>query len=389
MRVISEALKNFFKLEAAGGILLFIAALAAVIVENTGLQSWYEHLQHYPLAIGTISLSLVHWVNDLLMALFFLIVGMEIKREILEGELSSREQLIMPLLGAVGGMLLPALIYFYFTREDPSALRGWAIPSATDIAFAIGVVVLFGKRLPPSLKVFLAALAILDDLGAILVIAFVYTDSLSLSHLMFGFATLGCLFALTKSRVQHLAPYLLLGCVLWYFVYKSGVHATLAGVALALTIPLKSSSVNAPSPVERLTHRLHPWVIFLVLPIFSFLNAGVSLSGFGLETLLAPIPLGITLGLFFGKQIGVFLFCWLAIKWGWGKLPEGSTTAQFYAVCIVTGIGFTMSLFIGGLAFGDVERGALVRVGVICGSVLSTVAGALLLHLTLPRTKPD
>lgn len=385
--MVTRALKRFMKLEASSGIVLFLAALAAVVLENAGFRSWYEHLQHFPITIGPISLSLVHWVNDALMAVFFLVVGIEIKREILQGELSKREHLIMPLIGAVGGMLLPALIYFYFTSGDKTALRGWAIPSATDIAFAIGVVALFGTRLPVSLKIFLTALAILDDLGAILIIAFFYTDHLSLPYLGLSFAVLAILFVLTRRKVQALTPYLLLGAVLWFLVFKSGVHATLAGVALALSIPLESTIHDKGPPSERLMKALHYWVGFLILPIFSFLNAGVSLSGFGFETLLAPIPLGIGLGLFLGKQFGVFFFSWMAIKLGWGKQPAGSSIGQFYAVCVITGIGFTMSLFIGGLAFPDVERAGLVRVGVICGSGLSTLLGALLIHLCSPRAK--
>ncbi|MBN8548144.1 MAG: Na+/H+ antiporter NhaA [Deltaproteobacteria bacterium] len=383
--MVTKALKKFIKLEASGGIVLFIAALAAIIIENAGFRDWYEHLQHYPLGIGPVTLPLIEWVNDALMAVFFLIVGMEIKREVVEGELSSRARLIMPLVGALGGMVVPALLYVLCTRNNPEALRGWAIPTATDIAFAIGVVSLFGSRLPTPLKVFLTALAIIDDLGAILIIAFVYTANLNIFYLGISFVTLSVLVFLNIFGVKRLAPYLLIGILLWIFVFKSGIHATLAGVALALTIPLKGAGAGGQSPVEYLTGALHAWVTFLVLPIFSFLNAGVSLSGFGLETLLAPLPLGIALGLFVGKQLGVFTFSWIAIKLGWGEKPQEITWAQFYAVCVVTGIGFTMSLFIGGLAFKGPEEAALVRVGVICGSVLSTVLGAVLLYRSSPR----
>ncbi len=381
----ASAIKKFLQHEAAGGVILFFTAVAAIIFENAGFKDIYEAIQHFPLPFPGHQLSFVHFVNDALMAVFFLIVGMEIKREILQGELSTRPQLMMPLIAACGGMLFPALIFFYFNSHDPSALRGWAIPAATDIAFAIGVISLFGRRLPLSLKVFLTALAILDDLGAIAIIAFFYSSSLQWGYLA-GAATLGAvLFLFNRRGVQHLAVYMLFGLLLWYCVFSSGVHATLAGVGLAFAIPLRVVGKSGISPLARLTEVLHPPVTFFILPLFSFLNAGVSLQGLTLEALLAPIPLGIGAGLFFGKQIGVFLFSLAAISLGWGKRPSGSSWGQFYGICIVTGIGFTMSLFIGGLAYSDMERAAYVRLGVILGSLLSTVLGATVLHFTLPR----
>ncbi len=379
-----QKIKTLFKHEATGGALLFLAAVLAIYCENSSYQSNYRTLQEYKITVGSISLSTLHWVNDLLMAIFFLMVGMEIKREVLIGALSTRSRLALPMLGALGGIVLPALIYVFFNRADDIALRGWAIPAATDIAFALGVLSLFGRRLAPSLKIFLVALAILDDLAAILIIAFFYTAELNLTSLMWGGACFVPLFLMNKLGVKRFLPYALVGAVLWYFVYKSGVHATLAGVTLAFFIPLRITD-SSGSPLEHLIHRLHPWVTFAILPLFSFLNAGVSLQGITLESILLPLPLGIALGLFIGKQIGVFCCSFLAIRLGWAAAPEGSTTAQLYAVSVVTGIGFTMSLFIGGLAFSTAEYAAMVRLGVIVGSLLSAVFGILLLSWTLPK----
>jgi NhaA family Na+:H+ antiporter len=387
--MISNAIREFFKLESAGGVVLFLAALVAVVLVNSGYHESYTHLQHLPITIGPLSLSLLHWVNDGLMAIFFLIVGMEIKREILEGELSRREQLLLPLIGAIGGMLLPAFIYYLCARESPESLRGWAIPSATDIAFALGVLSLFGKRVPVSLKVFLTALAILDDLGAILIIAFFYTEGINASYLGFSASVFAVLLFLGRRGVKNLLPFMILGLFLWFFVFKSGIHATIGGVALALAIPIRGATENSKSPLEILSHLLHPWVTFAILPLFAFLNAGVSLAGFSVEVITAPIPLGILLGLFVGKQFGIFGFVCAAIKLGWGKLPERSTWLQLFAVCVLAGIGFTMSLFIGGLAFPDEYSGALVRVGVISGSLLSTLFGAILLRISLSKSKQD
>lgn len=381
-----NALREFWKHEAAGGFILFFAAVLAVVFQNSALQPFYTGLQHLPVNVLGKELTLVHWVNDLFMALFFLVVGMEIKREIVEGELSTRSQLVLPLLGAVGGMGLPALVYLFFNNTDPVEIRGWAIPAATDIAFALGVIAAFGSRVPVSLKVFLTTLAILDDLGAILIIAFFYSANLRPEYLGASLLVWVALYMLNRLGVKKITPFMLLGAVLWTTVYASGVHATLAGVALATTIPLHGATPEA-SPLRRLTHSLHGGVTFLVLPLFSFLNAGVSLSGFGLDILLSPVPLGIMLGLFLGKQFGVFVFCWFAIRMGWARRPSGSTWAQFYAVSILTGIGFTMSLFIGGLAFPDQRHAEMLRVGVISGSLLSMIAGAALLHFSLPEPK--
>lgn len=380
-----NSLKDFWRHEAFGGVLLFIAAVVAVLLENLGFHNEYEALRHLELPFPGKHLSLIHFVNDALMALFFLVVGMEIKREILEGELSTRPRLMMPLIAAVGGMLAPALIFAFINMHDAEALRGWAIPAATDIAFAMGLLMLFGTRVPLSLKVFLTALAVLDDLGAIIIIALFYTSSLHWAYLIGALVIAGILFVINRMRVEHLMVYSVLGLLLWYCVFHSGIHATVAGVVLAFTIPLHAKDPKSAPALERLTDLLHPPVTFLVLPLFSFLNAGVSFAGFSPDSLLSSIPLGIALGLFFGKQIGVFLFSALAIRFKFGERPSGSTWAQFYAVSVLTGIGFTMSLFIGGLSYDDAERLAQLRVGVIVGSLLSAIIGALLLHLSLPR----
>lgn len=375
-----SALRAFLNSEAAGGIILMAVAFVAVVIANSPAA---------PLYFGTLKqyvfgLSVLHWINDALMAVFFLLVGLEIKREFLDGQLSTWSRRALPGLAALGGMVAPALIYVALNSGSPEGLRGWAIPAATDIAFALGVLSLLGKRVPGSLKVFLTALAILDDLGAVLIIAVFYTTDLSGLMLGLAFATLGLLIALNAMGVKRLTPYLALGAVLWFFVLKSGVHATLAGVALALTIPLTpspSAPDSAESPLHRLEHGLHGWVAFLIIPIFGFANAGVSFAGLGLSALLAPVPLGITLGLFLGKQIGVFGFGWLAIRSGLADLPANATWLQFYGISLLCGIGFTMSLFIGLLAFPASE--ALqdqTKIGVLAGSLIAGIAGYLVLR---------
>jgi NhaA family Na+:H+ antiporter len=380
-----SALRDFLHGEAAGGIVLMVvAALALVVANSPAAPLYFGVLKSYVLG-----LSVLHWINDALMAVFFLLVGLEIKREMLDGQLSSWSRRVLPGFAALGGMVAPALIYVAFNLGAPESLRGWAIPTATDIAFALGVLSLLGSRVPASLKVFLTALAILDDLGAVIIIAVFYTAGLSGLHLGLAAATLAALIALNRLGVMRLAPYLLLGLALWYFTLKSGVHATLAGVALALTIPLTPSPAkpdDAGSPLHRLEHGLHPWVAFLVIPVFGFANAGVSFAGLGLSTLAAPVPFGIMLGLFLGKQIGVFGFSWLAIRTGFADLPARASWAQFYGIALLCGIGFTMSLFIGLLAFPDSEAlQSQTKIGVIAGSLLSGICGWLLLRLARPE----
>jgi NhaA family Na+:H+ antiporter len=380
---VGSVLRGFLREEAAGGIILMICAALALIVANSPLAPAYFDALHTYFA----GLSVQHWINDALMALFFLLVGLEIKREMLDGELATWSRRALPGIAAAGGMLAPALIYVAINSGAPENLRGWAIPAATDIAFALGVLSLLGPRVPVSLKIFLTALAILDDLGAVLIIAFFYTSSLSLTYLACAAATLAALFALNRFRVSALAPYLLLGAVLWYFVFLSGIHATLAGVALALTIPLRKSPAapdDAASPLHKLEHGLSPWVAFAIVPIFGFANAGVSLAGFTPSALLDPVPLGVAAGLFLGKQVGVFGFAWAAIRFGLADLPANATWRQFYGVAILCGIGFTMSLFIGLLAFADPHLQDETKIGVLLGSALSALAGWALIRTGKP-----
>jgi len=373
----------FFHHEAAGGLLLVVAALIALLGSNSPLAWLYDGFLHTPVGVrvGDLALdkSLLHWINDGLMAIFFFLVGLEIKRELLQGELSTFGQAVLPAVAAVGGMVAPAVIYVAFNTGDPAALRGWAIPTATDLAFAVGVLALLGPRIPSSLKIFLLALAIIDDLGAIIIIALFYTDNLSLVSLTLAFAGLAVLAILNARGVTRLAPYLLTGIFIWVCVLKSGVHATLAGVAVALAIPLTSKGAGEPSLLEQLEENLHPWVAFAVLPLFAFANAGVSLQGLSLENLLEPIPLGIAAGLFAGKAIGIFGATWIAVMGGLAGKPDGATWLQILGVALLGGIGFTMSLFIGMLAFPDPAEAASLRLGVLTGSLLSAVAGYLIL----------
>lgn len=370
-------LASFLASESAGGIVLMGAALAAIIVANSPMASLYFAALHS--VWGGLSVEL--WINDGLMAIFFLMVGLEIKREVLAGGLASWGQRALPGFAAAGGMLVPALIYVGINLGNAETLSGWAIPAATDIAFALGVLSLLGKRVPTSLKVFLAALAILDDLGAVTIIALFYSTGLNLPMLGASFATLAVLVIMNRMGVQRLLPYLLLGLLLWFFVLQSGVHATLAGVALALCIPLGTRQEEARSPLLLLEEKMHYWVAFAVVPVFGFANAGVSLSGITLGNLVDPVPLGVALGLFVGKQIGVFVAAALAIRSGLATLPEGSNWLQMYGVALLCGIGFTMSLFIGNLAFpGAPHLIDEVKVGVLLGSILSALAGVALLR---------
>ena len=376
-------IREFIRLEAAGGVLLCIAALVALLWANSPAGGLYLGLLETPVAVqvGPLAIAkpLLLWINDGLMAIFFLLVGLEIKREIVEGELSSPSKAALPAIAAVGGMAAPAAIYVALNWGDSATLRGWAIPAATDIAFAVGVLSLLGRRVPSCLKIFLLALAILDDLGAIVIIAFFYTENLSVGSLLLAAGGLAGLVALNRAGVRRIAPYVLLGVFIWVCVLKSGVHATLAGVALAFAIPLRAG--GGQSPLQRLEHMLHPWVTYGILPLFAFANAGVSLIGLTLSDLFEPVPLGIALGLFLGKQIGVVGATLAAVRFGWANLPAGASWSQFYGVALLTGIGFTMSLFIGTLAFPDPAFAAPVRIGVLGGSILSAVAGYLLLRL--------
>lgn len=368
---------GFFQSDAAGGVVLIAAAIAAMVVANSPLQSVYADTLHSVF----LGLSVSHWINDGLMALFFLMVGLEIKRELLTGSLATWRQRALPGYAAVGGMLVPALMYVGINWGNPETLAGWAIPAATDIAFALGVLSLLGPRVPASLKIFLAALAILDDLGAVIIISLFYTSDLSIPMLLASLAVLAVLVAMNKMGQKNLLFYAVGGCLLWFLVLQSGVHATLAGVALALCIPLRDTKTHPDkSPLVVLEHGLKPWIAFAIVPIFGFANAGVSLSGMSLNSLLAPIPLGIALGLFFGKQVGIVALAVLAIKTGVAQLPARCNWLQLYGVALLCGIGFTMSLFIGSLAFpGAPQLVDEVKVGVLIGSILSGIAGAAVL----------
>ncbi len=380
-----KMIREFFKLEAAGGILLGLAAIVALIMENSPLQSLYDALLTTPviIQIGAFAINkpLLLWINDGLMAVFFLLVGLEIKREILEGQLSTREQISLPAIAALGGLAVPALIYSYINWGDAESMRGWAIPAATDIAFALGVITLLGNRVPETLKICLVAIAILDDLAAIIIIALFYTDNLSLFSLAVGVIGITILTILNRRGVTNLAPYVVTGIFLWACVLKSGVHATLAGVILAFFIPLKIKNPEGKAPLRKLEHGLHPWVAYGVLPVFAFANAGVSLEGLSLEMMMQPITLGIAAGLFFGKQIGVMAFTALAVVTKLCRLPAGVSWKQYYGMSLITGIGFTMSLFIGTLAFSGIEHQTAVRLGVLSGSALSGILGYTILRM--------
>ena len=381
-------IEEFIKKESSSGILLIFATIFALLLSNSFLEPFYNAFLHIPVEIrfGALSLdkSLYHWVNDGLMAVFFLLIGLEVKREILEGHLSSLSQIALPGIAAVGGMAVPAAIYLMFNLGDPIAASGWAVPTATDIAFALGILSLLGKRVPISLKIFLMALAIIDDLGAIIIIALFYTTDLSTLSISVAFAALAVLILLNIFGVSKKAAYIIVGTILWISVLKSGVHATLAGVALAFTIPLNAKSENdkAFSPLKEMEHSLHFWVAFFILPLFAFVNAGVNFTKISLDQMAGPVPLGIILGLFVGKQLGVFGFSFVAIKLKWAKLPEGSNWAQLYGVSVLTGIGFTMSLFIVSLAFTDDSLFQFTdKLAILVGSFLSGVVGYLVLRI--------
>ena len=380
---ITAPFRWFFKLEAASGLILLIAAIIALVLSNTNLSSLYFSILNTHFLLGTSSfgldLSLLHWINDVLMAIFFFVVTLEIKREFVQGELSKPKQALLPIIGAVGGMLVPALIYVFINFENTDTLKGWAIPSATDIAFSIGVLSLLGTRVPISLKVFLTALAIIDDLGAIIIIALFYSSELQFAYLILMLISFIFLIVINKFGIKKFTPYLIVGLFLWYFTHGSGIHATISGVLLACTIPHRHKEKDY-SLLLKLEHFLSPYVAFGIMPIFALANAGVVLDNVSLETMLSPVPFGILCGLFFGKQIGVFIFSYISIKMKLAEMPTNSNWVKFYAVGILTGIGFTMSLFVGNLAFvDDVNHMDGVKIGVLSGSFLSAVVGYFLL----------
>jgi len=385
-----KMIQDFLKLEAASGIILMLSAVVAMIIANSPFAPWYDLLLEIPVvvAVGTFEIAkpLLLWINDGLMALFFFLIGLELKREFLEGDLSKPGQVTLPAIGAVGGMLVPALCYAALNYDDPNALNGWAIPTATDIAFALGILAIIGSRVPLQLKVFLTSLAIFDDLGAIIVIAAFYTDQLSMLSLTVSAAMLALLFTFNRQGIVSTAPYIFIGIILWVAVLKSGVHATLAGVVLALFIPMKGNP-GQPSPLKELEHNLHALVAFIVLPIFAFANAGISFAGIGLEQVMAPVPLGIILGLVLGKQLGVFGFCFIAIKLGFAQMPKNVNWTLLYGVATLCGVGFTMSLFVGSLAFEQSSTSPIFqdRLGIVIGSLISGVFGFFLINSAVKK----
>ncbi|QIR06897.1 Na+/H+ antiporter NhaA [Salinivibrio costicola] len=378
----TDVIRQFLKMESAGGIVLIIAAVLAMFVANSDLQPLYDSTLHTYVA----GLSVGHWINDGLMVIFFLLIGLEVKRELIEGALNTKDKATFPAVAAVGGMLAPALVYLAFNWGDPLAVSGWAIPAATDIAFALGVLALLGNRVPLALKVFLLALAIIDDLGVIVIIALFYSSDLSIMALASAFVATLVLVGMNMRNVTNIAAYIVVGLVLWFSVLQSGVHATLAGVVLGFAIPLKGKTEDAPSPLKKLEHALHPYVSYLILPIFAFANAGVSLDGVSLASLTEMLPLGIALGLLIGKPLGIFTFSWAAVKLGIAKMPARVTFSQIFGVSLLCGIGFTMSIFISSLAFVGVngEFVTFSRLGILIGSTLSAVIGYLVLHFMLP-----
>ena len=383
---ISKPFRWFFKLESSSGLVLLFAAIIALIVSNSDFSELYFSTLNKYLFLGInnfgLKLSVLHWINDALMAIFFFFVTLEIKREFLQGELSNIKQALLPIIAAVGGMLVPALFYVFINFGDSETLNGWAIPSATDIAFSLGVLSLLGKRVPLSLKVFLTALAIIDDLGAIVIIALFYSGDLSVKYLSLMLLTFIILLIINKFNIKKFLPYLIIGVFLWDFTHNSGIHATIAGVLLAMTIPHRKKEKDF-SLLIKIEHAISPYVAFFIMPLFAFANAGVSLDGISFSSLLLPVPLGILLGLFLGKQFGVFLFSYLSIKFGFAQMPNNSNWFTLYGVGVLTGIGFTMSLFVGNLAFIDnTQYIDGVKLGVLSGSLLSTLFGYFLILVT-------
>jgi len=385
MKIIDSFIKN----ESSAGILLIFVTIVALILQNSALSSFYMGFLHTPVEIrfGALEIAkpLLLWVNDGLMAIFFLLIGLEVKREVMKGHLSSMQQVLLPSVAALGGMIVPALVFIAFNQGESFAMNGWAIPTATDIAFALGILSLLGNRVPLSLKIFLMALAIIDDLGAIVIIALFYTSELSTVSIIIASLSLVTLFIMNRMGVIRKTAYILVGVVLWVSVLKSGVHATLAGVALAFMIPLQSKDKkgNSISIAKEMEQGLHYWVAFMILPLFAFVNAGVDLKGISVEEMSNSVPLGIMLGLFIGKQVGVFGFSWIAIKLGWAKLPKASTWIQLYGVAVLTGIGFTMSLFVDSLAYNDTEIYHYAdKLAILLGSFTSAIVGYLILKNT-------
>ena len=388
-------IRNFLRLESAGGIVLMATAALALLAANTGAAGLYAYFIDTPVEVRVgglqIAKPLFLWVNDGLMAIFFFLVGLELKREFLEGELSRPANVLLPAVGAVGGMIVPVGVFVLMNRGDAAAMQGWAIPAATDIAFALGILTLLGSRVPVSLKVFLVSLAIFDDLGAIIIIAIFYSADLSTSALVAATVCLVTLTIMNRRGVMSISSYVLVGVVMWIAVLKSGVHATLAGVALAAFIPMRDPDNPDYSPLRELEHDLHQVVAFGVLPLFAFVNAGIDLKGVGIDNLLHPVPLGIAAGLFVGKQVGIFLLCFIAIKLGLARLPDGANWGGLYGVSILCGVGFTMSLFVGSLAFENtvIDPNMVFdeRLGIILGSLLSGIMGYLVLYFSLPKSR--
>lgn len=388
-------IKNFLRLESAGGIILMAAAALALLAANSGAAGLYAYFIDTPVEVRVgallIAKPLFLWVNDGLMAIFFFLVGLELKREFLEGELSRPANVLLPALGAVGGMAVPVAVFVFMNQGDAVAMQGWAIPAATDIAFALGILTLLGSRVPVSLKVFLVSLAIFDDLGAIVIIAIFYSADLSTAALAVAMTCLAVLTLMNRRGVMSVSSYVLVGIIMWIAVLKSGVHATLAGVALAGFIPMRDPDNEGYSPLSELEHDLHQLVAFCVLPLFAFVNSGIDLGGVGIEDLLHPVPLGIAAGLFVGKQVGIFLLCFIAIKLGLARLPDGANWGGLYGVSILCGVGFTMSLFVGSLAFENtvINKDMIFdeRLGIILGSLLSGIMGYIVLYLALPKNR--
>ncbi|MGG7048996.1 MULTISPECIES: Na+/H+ antiporter NhaA [unclassified Campylobacter] len=389
-----SSVKEFLKNEASGGILLMIATIIALVCQNTFLSEFYNEFlkTKFTISFGEFGLSkpLILWVNDGLMAIFFFLVGLELKREICEGELRNPSQIVLPAIGALGGVIVPAAIFYALTKHDSFAASGWAIPTATDIAFALGILSLLGSRVPTTLKIFLMTLAIIDDLCAIIIIALFYTSELSVLSLGIGAICIAGLFVLNKMGVKSKAAYLLVGVIMWVAVLKSGVHATLAGVVAAFFIPLSFKDEPQNSMLKSIEHDLHGWVAFGVLPIFALVNAGIALSGVSMSELAQPVALGTMLGLFVGKQLGVFGFSFLAIKFGLAKLPEGASWGQLYGVAVLCGVGFTMSLFVNGLAYADTDAFAYTdKLAILIGSFISGAVGYIILRISKRTNEPS
>ncbi|MEK6747124.1 MAG: Na+/H+ antiporter NhaA [Pseudomonadota bacterium] len=382
--ILPRRIRTFMETESASGIVMIICAVLALLMANSPFSHVYKDYIHLHITLGLgdkiISESLSHWVKDILMVFFFLIIGLELKREMCEGFLSKRDQIILPLLAALGGMVTPALIFFIFNYNNPETINGWAIPSATDIAFALAILSILGKNIPPAIKIFLLAVAIFDDLGAILIIVTFYNTGLAVIPLLLASLGIAAIVALNRANISSITPYILVGVFLWFCFYYSGIHTTLAGVIVGFAIPMRDKNDLHHSPLNNCMHFLHPWVSFMVLPIFAFTSAGVDLKGLSISSFLEPLPLGIALGLFFGKQIGIFGTSWLLIKTRLVGMPEATNWRHLYSVSVIAGIGFTMSLFIGMLAFTGEHLQEMVKVGVIAGSLLCVIWGSIVLR---------